>query len=178
LIPKASVNVAPGGSMVVKLPPVSRKPCIVEPSLNTPTIWPLLLIPRGWVATAPGTLIVVKLPPIQEATAAGGSHDLAAVVDPEGFGAKSPGDIDVGEVAPVSKKPWVVPEASLNTPTIWPLSLIPRAWAKEAPGTSMLVRLTEASIMRQTGHRSVQMVRRYIREGSVFHDNAGAKLGL
>jgi site-specific recombinase XerD len=37
---------------------------------------------------------------------------------------------------------------------------------------------SEASIMRQTGHRSVQMVRRYIREGSVFHDNAGAKLGL
>ena len=32
--------------------------------------------------------------------------------------------------------------------------------------------------MRQTGHRSVQMVRRYIREGSLFHDNAGAKLGL
>ena len=37
---------------------------------------------------------------------------------------------------------------------------------------------SEASIMRQTGHRSVQMVRRYIREGSLFHDNAGAKLGL
>jgi integrase len=37
---------------------------------------------------------------------------------------------------------------------------------------------SEASIMRQTGHRSVQMVRRYIRSGSVFHDNAGAKLGL
>jgi site-specific recombinase XerD len=37
---------------------------------------------------------------------------------------------------------------------------------------------SEASIMRQTGHKSVQMVRRYIHEGSVFHDNAGAKLGL
>ena len=36
---------------------------------------------------------------------------------------------------------------------------------------------SEASIMRQSGHRSVQMVRR-IREGSLFHDNAGAKLGL
>jgi hypothetical protein len=32
--------------------------------------------------------------------------------------------------------------------------------------------------MRQTGHRSVQMVRRHIREGSLFNDNAGAKLGL
>jgi site-specific recombinase XerD len=37
---------------------------------------------------------------------------------------------------------------------------------------------SEASIMRQTGHRSVQMVRRYIREGSLFHDNASGKLGL
>ena len=32
--------------------------------------------------------------------------------------------------------------------------------------------------MRQTGHRSVVMVRRYIRAGSLFQDNAGAKLGL
>jgi site-specific recombinase XerD len=37
---------------------------------------------------------------------------------------------------------------------------------------------SEAAIMKQTGHRSVQMVRRYIREGSIFHDNTGAKLGL
>ena len=37
---------------------------------------------------------------------------------------------------------------------------------------------SEVSIMRQTGHRSVQMVRRYIREGSLFHDNASTKLGL
>jgi integrase len=37
---------------------------------------------------------------------------------------------------------------------------------------------SEASIMRQTGHRSVAMVPHYIREGSLFHDNFGAKLGL
>jgi site-specific recombinase XerD len=37
---------------------------------------------------------------------------------------------------------------------------------------------SEASIMKQTGHRSVQMVRRYIREGSLFHSNSGGKLGL
>jgi site-specific recombinase XerD len=37
---------------------------------------------------------------------------------------------------------------------------------------------SEASIMKQTGHRSVAMVRRYIREGSLFHDNASTKLGL
>jgi site-specific recombinase XerD len=37
---------------------------------------------------------------------------------------------------------------------------------------------SERSIMKQTGHRSVQMVRRYIREGELFHDNCAAKLGL
>ena len=37
---------------------------------------------------------------------------------------------------------------------------------------------SEASIMKQTGHRSAAMVRRYIREGSLFHDNASTKLGL
>ena len=37
---------------------------------------------------------------------------------------------------------------------------------------------SERSIMDQTGHRSVAMVRRYIRDGSLFRDNAAAKLGL
>jgi site-specific recombinase XerD len=37
---------------------------------------------------------------------------------------------------------------------------------------------SERSIMRQTGHKSVQMVRRYIREGELFNDNAATKLGL
>jgi site-specific recombinase XerD len=37
---------------------------------------------------------------------------------------------------------------------------------------------TERSIMRQTGHQSVQMLRRYIREGTLFRDNSAAKLGL
>jgi site-specific recombinase XerD len=37
---------------------------------------------------------------------------------------------------------------------------------------------SERSIMQQTGHRSVQMVRRYIRDGSLFRDNSGGKLGL
>jgi integrase len=37
---------------------------------------------------------------------------------------------------------------------------------------------SELSIMRQTGHRSVAMVRRYIREGSLFRDNPAGKLGL
>ena len=37
---------------------------------------------------------------------------------------------------------------------------------------------TERSIMNQTGHKSLTMVRRYIREGSLFRENAATKLGL
>jgi integrase len=37
---------------------------------------------------------------------------------------------------------------------------------------------SERSIMDQTGHRSVQMVRRYIRDGNLFRDNAAAHVGL
>lgn len=37
---------------------------------------------------------------------------------------------------------------------------------------------SERAIMNQTGHKSVQMVRRYIREGELFTDNAAGKLGL
>ena len=37
---------------------------------------------------------------------------------------------------------------------------------------------SERSIMQQTGHRSVQMVRRYIRDGNLFRENSGGKLGL
>ena len=37
---------------------------------------------------------------------------------------------------------------------------------------------SERSIMRQTGHRSEKMVRRYIKDGSLFRENAAAVLGL
>jgi len=37
---------------------------------------------------------------------------------------------------------------------------------------------SERSIMAPTGHRSVQMVRRYIRDGNLFRENAAAKVGL
>jgi integrase len=37
---------------------------------------------------------------------------------------------------------------------------------------------SERSIMAQTGHRSVNMVRRYIRDGNLFRENAAAKVGL
>jgi len=38
--------------------------------------------------------------------------------------------------------------------------------------------VNERDIMRQTGHKSVQMVRRYIQEGSLFKNNAAAEIGL
>jgi integrase len=37
---------------------------------------------------------------------------------------------------------------------------------------------SERSIMAQTGHKSLPMVRRYIREGSVWRENAAALVGL
>jgi integrase len=37
---------------------------------------------------------------------------------------------------------------------------------------------SEWAIMKQTGHRSLATVRKYIREGSLFRDNAATKLGL
>ncbi len=38
--------------------------------------------------------------------------------------------------------------------------------------------VSERGIMNQTGHRSTAMVRKYIRQGSLFLDNASASLGL
>jgi len=37
---------------------------------------------------------------------------------------------------------------------------------------------SERSIMNQTRHRSVAMVRRYIQRGQMFADNAAGQLGL
>ena len=37
---------------------------------------------------------------------------------------------------------------------------------------------SERAIMAQTGHKSERMVRRYIRDGSLFRDNAAAVVGL
>ncbi len=37
---------------------------------------------------------------------------------------------------------------------------------------------SERAIMNQTGHRSAAMVRRYIRDGNLFRENAAAKVGL
>jgi integrase len=37
---------------------------------------------------------------------------------------------------------------------------------------------SDRSIMNQTGHRSLNMVRRYIRDASLFRENAAAVVGL
>ena len=37
---------------------------------------------------------------------------------------------------------------------------------------------SESTIMRQTGHKSLEMVRRYIRDGNLFRDNSATYLGL
>ena len=44
--------------------------------------------------------------------------------------------------------------------------------------SAALAGASERSIMNQTGHRSVQMVRKYIRDGSLFRENSAVKLGL
>jgi len=37
---------------------------------------------------------------------------------------------------------------------------------------------SECSLIKQTGHRSVNVVRRYIRQAELFDDNAAAGIGL
>jgi hypothetical protein len=37
---------------------------------------------------------------------------------------------------------------------------------------------SERAIMAQTGHKSLPMVRSYIRDGSLFRENAAATVGL
>jgi integrase len=44
--------------------------------------------------------------------------------------------------------------------------------------TAAIAGASERSIMNQTGHRSVQVVRRYIRDGNLFRENSATKLGL
>ena len=38
--------------------------------------------------------------------------------------------------------------------------------------------VSERAIMEQTGHKSLTVMRRYIRKGSLFKDNASAQVGL
>ena len=63
LILKAAEDEAPGTSMLVKLPSLSRRnPSVVPPAEYWPTMSPRGLIAWAWVDEAPGTSIVVKVP--------------------------------------------------------------------------------------------------------------------
>jgi site-specific recombinase XerD len=44
--------------------------------------------------------------------------------------------------------------------------------------SAALAGATETEIMRHTGHRSIAVLQRYIRAGTLFHGNAAARLGL
>jgi len=44
--------------------------------------------------------------------------------------------------------------------------------------SAAIVGVSERAIMNQTGHRSSNMVRRYIRDASLFRENAAARVGL
>ena len=47
--------------------------------------------------------------------------------------------------------------------------------SKGAPGTAGV---QDRDIMKQTGHKSERVLRRYIRDGAIFRDNAAGKVGL
>src|SRR5258708_1050479 len=49
-----------------------------------------------------------------------------------------------------------------------------RGWPPRRP----MADVSERAIMAQTGHKSLPMVRRYIRDGSLFRRNAAAAVGL
>lgn len=86
-------------------------------------------------------------------------------------GAVQPGRLSPVDVARVVKK--LAERAGLDPAKYAGHSLrAGHATSAAASGAS------ERSIMNQTGHRSVQMVRRYIREGSLFRENSAGKLGL
>jgi site-specific recombinase XerD len=86
-------------------------------------------------------------------------------------GAVQPGGLSPVDVARVVKK--LAQRAGLDPAKYAGHSLrAGHATSAAASGAS------ERSIMAQTGHRSVQMVRRYIREGNLFRENSAGKLGL
>ena len=67
-------------------------------------------------------------------------NDLAVIVDPAGLGEGGAGDIDGDEAAAAIEEARVL-APSEYCPTIWPLSLIPKAPVIKAPGTLIVVKL-------------------------------------
>src|SRR4029077_10722837 len=103
--------------------------------------------------------------------------ELAAIADGPGFrsisrhGQMGPGRLSGIDVARIVKK--LAERAGLDAAKYAGHSL------RAGHATSAAIAgASERSIMNQTGHRSVQMVRRYIREGSLFRENSAGKLGL
>jgi integrase len=86
-------------------------------------------------------------------------------------GTIQPGGLSGGDVARVVKK--LAERAGLDAAKYAGHSL------RAGHATSAAIAgASERSIMNQKGHRSVQMVRRYIRDGSLFRENSAGKLGL
>jgi integrase len=71
----------------------------------------------------------------------------------------------------------LVSEAGLHKDSVgW---IVKRAAGRAGLATQAAMNgASELAIMKQTGHRSLATVRRYIREGSLFRDNAATRLGL
>ena len=86
-------------------------------------------------------------------------------------GRVQPGSLSPADVARVVKK--LAQRAGLD-----PAKYAGHSLRAGHATSAAIVGASERSIMNQTGHRSVQMVRRYIRDGSLFRENSAGKLGL
>jgi site-specific recombinase XerD len=86
-------------------------------------------------------------------------------------GRQQPGALSPIDVARVVKK--LAVRAGLN-----PAKYAGHSLRSGHATSAAIAGASERSIMNQTGHRSVQMVRRYIRDGSLFRENSAGKLGL
>ena len=82
-----------------------------------------------------------------------------------------PGRLSPADVARVVKK--LAQRAGLD-----PLKYAGHSLRAGHATAAAIAGASERSIMNQTGHRSVQMVRRYIRDGNLFRENSAGKLGL
>jgi integrase len=86
-------------------------------------------------------------------------------------GQVQPGRLSGVDIAPIVKK--LAQRAGLD-----PAKYAGHSLRAGHATSAAIAGASERSIMNQTGHRSVQMVRRYIRDGSLFRENSAGKLGL
>jgi hypothetical protein len=92
-------------------------------------------------------------------------------------------DLTTGQaLSTLETNPFPCPDPLVECPTIfangtWGITTVPEP-PLEFPMTTMLlgaVAFVARKRMNQTGHRSVQMVRRYIRDGNLFRENSAGK---